>query len=75
MPDNPKRASRGGDVTGTTRINVSQGEALAVASASFDPGYTLEDTYEGGDERNRFKKADLIRGFCTYGRLVGESDD
>ena len=65
---------QGGDVSGTTRIVVTQGEALAVASASFDPGYGLEETYEGGDERNRFSKADLIRGYCTYGRLVGESD-
>ena len=63
---------RGGDVSGTTKIEVSQGEAIPVASASFDPGYDLEDTYEGGDERNRFSKADLIRGYCTYGRLVGE---
>jgi hypothetical protein len=63
---------RGGDVSGTTRIEVTQGEALRVPSLSFDPGYSLEETFEGGDERNSFSKADLIRGYCTYGRLVGE---
>lgn len=64
--------ARGGDVQGKTRIDVTMGEAIEVAAASFDPGYDLEETFEGGDSRNRFTKADLIRGFSTYGRLVGE---
>jgi len=65
---------QGGDVQGTTRIDVTMGEAIPVASASFDPGYSLETTYEGGDKRNRFTKADLVQGYCTYGRLSGETD-
>lgn len=68
-PDRPQ----GGDVQGVTRIDVSQGDALEVATASFDPGYDLESTYKGGDRRNRFTKADLVQGYCTYGRMIGES--
>lgn len=62
---------QGGDVEGMTRIDVTMGDALEVASASFDGGYSLETTYEGGDPANKFTKADLVQGFCTYGRLVG----
>ena len=72
MPQNPERASRGGDVPGTTRIDVTQGEALAVASASYEPGYEMGQTFEGGDPANRMTKADLVQGFVSFGRLVGE---
>ncbi len=62
------------DVSGTTKIAVTMGEAIPVANASFDPGYSLETTYEGGDPRNTFTKADLVRGYCSYGRMIGERD-
>ena len=62
------------DVTGTTRICVTMGEAIPVSNKSFDPGYSLEETYEGGDPRNKFTKADLVRGYCSYGRMIGERD-
>jgi hypothetical protein len=61
-------------VSGTTRIEVSMGEAIPVANCSFDPGYSLESTFEAGDPRNRFTKADLVRGYCSYGHLTGERD-
>jgi hypothetical protein len=57
---------------GDTRIDVTQGEAIPVASCSFDPGYSLESNYQGGDKRNKFTKADLVQGYCSYGRRVGE---
>lgn len=69
---NPERASRGGDVTGDTRIDVTMGEALPVASASFDPGYDLDTSMEGGDKRQKFSKADLVQGYCSYGINIGE---
>lgn len=61
------------DVSGKTRIDVTQGEAIEVANASFDPGYSLETTFKGGDPRNKFTKADLVQGYCSYGRQVGEA--
>jgi hypothetical protein len=63
---------QGGDVDGTTKIVTTMGEPLAVASCSFDPGYDLEETFEGGDARNRFTKADLLRGFSTDDHITGE---
>lgn len=63
---------QGGDVAGTTRIDVSQGEALKVASASFDPGYDVDASIEGGDPSETMSQAELIQGFSTYGKLVGE---
>lgn len=62
---------QGGDVKGVTRIDVSQGRALEVATASFEAGYPLEESFEGGDSRNRVSKADLVQGFVSFGRLVG----
>jgi len=63
---------QGGDVQGTARIEVSQGEALKVAAASFDPGYDVDASIEGGDPEQRMSEADLIQGFCAYGKLAGE---
>ena len=60
--------SQGGDVEGTVKIDVTQGEALAVAKACFDPGYSLEETLEAG----YIKKDALVRGYCDYGTCVGE---
>lgn len=54
---------QGGDVSGTTRIDVTQGEAIPVANASFDPGY---DLVKG------VTKADLVQGYYSYGHEVGE---
>lgn len=70
MPDNPNRAAQGGDVEGMKPIDVSQGEAIKVASASFDPGYPIDSTLS--DAGITVSKADLVKGFCTYGKVVGE---
>lgn len=59
---------QGGDVTGTKKIDVSQGEALQVASASFEPGYDLGSTLDAG----YVDEACLVQGFCDYGICVGE---
>lgn len=66
MPRNPERASRGGDVQGETPIDVTMGEAVDVATASFDPGYPLDKSLPDTT------KADLKRGYCSYGRSIGE---
>lgn len=63
---------QGGDVGGTTRIDVTMGDAIPVASASFDPGYSLESTLANGSVR--FKPADLVRGYCDYGAEIGDGD-
>ena len=70
MPKNPSRSSQGGDVEGTTKTDVTNalGSPLEVASASFDPGYDLEETLEAG----YVSAADLKRGFCSYGEGIGE---
>lgn len=61
------------DKCGTTKISVTLGRAIEVSNRSFDPAdYTLETTFEGGDSRNKFTKADLVRGYCSYGHLIGE---
>lgn len=70
MPSNPERKSRGGDVDGSKRIDVTMGEAIEVAAASFDPGYDLSTTLS--DAETKVAKADLIQGYCTYGKVVGE---
>lgn len=70
MPNNPERASKGGDVEGETAIDVSQGEAIKVAKASFDPGYDLATTLSDAD--TKVSKADLVTGYCTYGKVIGE---
>lgn len=69
MPKNPSRTSQGGDVEGMTRIDVTMGEAIEVASASFDPGYPIENSAKLLGKK---LKADLLRGYCDYGRAVGE---
>lgn len=69
MPSNPERASRGGDVSGETPIDVSQGDAIKVASASYDPGYDLSTTLASG----HVSKSDLPDGYCSYGKAVGEA--
>lgn len=68
MPNNPDRASMGGDVSGETPIDVTMGEAIKVASASYDPGYDLGSTLEAG----YVKKADLTTGYSSYGKGIGE---
>lgn len=70
MPMNPTRKAQGGDVEGTKKIDVSQGEAIQVAKASYDPGYSLENTLD--DAGVKFPAADLVRGFCDYGASTGE---
>jgi hypothetical protein len=63
---NPDRSSRGGDVPGSTKIDMTGavGSAIDVSESSFDPGYDIELGYTNG--------ADLKRGFCNYGIGVGE---
>jgi len=71
MPKNPERATRGGDVSGTTRTDVdgAVGSPITVADASYDPGYEcLDETLEAG----YVSKADLKRGFGSYGVVIGE---
>jgi len=69
MPNNPERATRGGDVSGTTRTDVegAVGSPIIVAEASYEPGYSIEETMEAG----YVSKADLKQGFCSYGVGVG----
>lgn len=59
---------KGDNVQGTTKIEVTQGEALSVASASFDPGYSLDVTLAAG----YVKKDALKMGYCDYGKAIGE---
>jgi hypothetical protein len=71
MPKNPERATRGGDVSGTCKTDVdgAVGSPLSVAEASFDPGYSLEETLSEGYA----SKADLKRGYSSYGKGIGGS--
>lgn len=75
MPKNPNRAGQGGDVEGTTPNFVTQGKPIDVATASFDPGYPkefLDETLnDGGIKVNR---ADLVRGYCDYGKVIGDPE-
>lgn len=41
-------------------------ESIPVAKESFDPGYDLSTSLQEAT------KADLIKGYCTYGKSVGE---
>jgi hypothetical protein len=66
MIRNPTREGQGGDVEGETPIDVTQGPALRVAKASFDPGYPF------GESLPDMGPADLLRGYCDYGRSIGE---
>lgn len=69
MPNNPERASRGGDVSGETRTDVegAVGSPVTVADASYEPGYSLETTLDAGYA----SKADLKMGYSSYGESVG----
>lgn len=68
MPQNPNRQWHGGDVDGQTPIDVTMGDAIKVASASFDPGYSLDTTLKAGYA----DKADLVRGYGDSGEIIGE---
>ena len=71
MPKNPERATRGGDVSGTCKTDVdgAVGSPITVADASYDPGYDcMDETLEAG----YVSKADLKRGFGSYGVVIGE---
>lgn len=69
----PKRP-QGGDVSGERPIDMrgAQGASVRVADASFDPGYSLETTLN--DAGTDHTMADVVRGYCTYGKAVGERD-
>lgn len=70
MPNNPERASRGGDVDGTTKtdVDMSVGSPIEVSKASYDPGYDIGVTLDAG----YVSPADLKQGFASYGVGVGE---
>lgn len=72
MPKNPNRMAQGGDVEGTTMTDNqwSVGDSIGVAKASFDPGYSLDETLSDGG--CVVSKADLIVGYCAYGKSTGE---
>ena len=71
MPNNPERATRGGDVSGTTKTDVegAVGSPITVAEASYDPGYSIDSTMEAGYVSN----ADLKQGYSSYGVGVGDA--
>ena len=76
MPKNPERRERGGDVSGTTRTDNQWGvgDAVEVAEASFDPGYSLENTWgnEAGSGAS-LSQAELKQGYSSYGvKKVGQ---
>lgn len=70
MPKNPNRKAQGGDVEGTraTDTQWSVGDPVQVANASFDPGYPLANSLD------YLYEADLVQGYCGYGRATGEDD-
>lgn len=68
MPNNPNRSTQGGDVSGETKTDVTMGKPIDVAAASYDPGYSLDTTLSQG----YVNKADLMTGYCEYGKAVGE---
>lgn len=70
MPENPNKDFQGGDCSGTKKIVVTMGEALSVAAASFDPGYSLDNTFNAGN--TSFKMADIMRGYADSGVDIGE---
>ena len=67
MPANPERASRGGDMPGTTKIDAqwSVGSPIEVATASYEPGYEPFLGYA--------TMAEVKQGYQSYGVGVGES--
>jgi len=67
MVENPNRG-RGGDVSGTTMTDNRDGvgSGLEVAKASFDPGY------EYGAALGYASEEDLLKGYCSGGKSVGE---
>lgn len=73
MPNNPERASRGGDVSGETLTDVegAVGSPIEVAEASYDPGYGLGASL---DEQGQ-TMADLKQGFSSYGPSIGEVEE
>lgn len=66
MPANPERATRGGDVSGTTKTDGlwGVGAPIDVASASYEPGYDRFLGYASA--------ADVKAGYCSYGVSIGE---
>lgn len=68
MPSNPERASRGGDVSGTTKTDVegAVGSPITVAEASYDPGYPFGQTLDYETPAN------LKMGYASYGVAVGD---
>jgi len=70
----PPGRPQGGDVEGERPIDMRGGQGMAcrVADASYDPGYPLDTTLSDGGVD--VSKADLLRGYCTYGRVIGERD-
>lgn len=79
MPKNPARKSQGGDVEGTTKTDVMFGEPVTVSNASFDGGYDVgvvgEIMPNSAKLLGKKLKADLLRGYCDYGRCIGEHAD
>lgn len=71
MPDNPERATRGGDISGTTKTDPEHGlgDATTVAKASYDGGYG-DGIQE--DSMPDTTMADLKQGYCSYGVSTGE---
>lgn len=70
MPENPNKGFQGGDCPGTKKIVVTQGDALSVAAASYDPGYSIENTLNAGN--TSFKMSDILRGYADTGVDIGE---
>lgn len=70
MPKNPDKDCLGGDCEGEKKIYVTNGDATSVAAASFDPGYSLENTFNTGN--TTFTMADVIRGYADSGVAIGE---
>ena len=54
-----------------TPIAVTNGEPIEVSDDSFDPGYDLTTTLSNGT--TKVTKADLVKGYCTYGSTTGEA--
>jgi len=71
MPKNLSRAAQGGDVSGTEAIaqdGALPGQSLDVSAASYDPGYSIDETLKPG----YVTKADMKRGYSSYGVGVGD---
>lgn len=74
MPNNPNRMAQGGDVEGDTKNDQDRGLGMpiTVASASYNPGYSLDTTLS--DAGIKVSPADLKLGYCTYGKVVGDPE-